>query len=146
MVISLQHCGLLVGDLDASRRFYGGALGLAEVPRPSNFTFAGAWFRVGSDEVHLIDVGDTTGVPGLPEQGPAIQVGLITHLAFEVDSLEDARRRLDDHGVGLAAGPMQRGDGVEQIYVRDPDGYVVELFEVTGDDQTDAPERAPMRE
>ena len=41
---------------------------------------------------------------------------------------------------------MQRGDGVEQIYVLDPDGYVVELFEVTGSDQTAAPERAPIRE
>lgn len=146
MVIALQHCGLLVGDLAASRRFYGGALGLPEVPRPSNFTFAGAWFRVGPDEVHLIDAGDTTGVPGLPEQGPSIQVGLITHLAFEVDSLAAARARLAEHGVDLAAGPMQRGDGVEQIYVRDPDGYVVELFEITNDDQSDAPERAPMRE
>ena len=143
---ALQHCGLLVGDLAASRRFYGDALGLDEVPRPSNFTFAGAWFRAGVDEVHLISADDTTGIPGLPEQGRAVHVGLTTHLAFEVESLDRSCARLAEHGVELAGGPMERGDGVEQVYVHDPDGYVVELFQVTGEQQADAPERAPMRE
>jgi hypothetical protein len=40
---------------------------------------------------------------------------------------------------------MPRGDGVDQLFVLDPDGYVVELFERTGQDQADAPERAPIR-
>ena len=40
---------------------------------------------------------------------------------------------------------MPRGDGVDQLFVLDPDGYVVELFERTGRDQADAPERAPIR-
>ena len=41
----IQHVGLVVSDLERSRRFYRDALGLEEVPRPPNFTFAGAWFR-----------------------------------------------------------------------------------------------------
>ncbi len=40
---------------------------------------------------------------------------------------------------------MPRGDGVEQAFLLDPDGYVVELFERTGADQRDAPERAAVR-
>jgi hypothetical protein len=53
--------------------------------------------------------------------------------------------RLDDHDVSLIGGPMPRGDGYDQVFVRDPDGYVVELFQHTGADQSDAPPRAPIR-
>ena len=40
---------------------------------------------------------------------------------------------------------MPRGDGVDQAFFLDPDGYVVEVFERTGADQTDAPRRMPVR-
>ena len=141
----LQHCGLLVADLDRSRRFYGEALGLEEVPRPANFTFAGAWFRLGDDEIHLLAEADSTGRAGAFEPGPGLAGGLATHLALEVDGLSGWQERLSSHGVDAAAGPMPRGDGVVQLFVRDPDGYVVELFERTGEDQSDAPARAPIR-
>jgi hypothetical protein len=41
---------------------------------------------------------------------------------------------------------MARGDGYDQLFVRDPDGYVIELFEHTGADQSDAPLREPIRD
>ncbi len=84
----LQHCGLVVGELERSRRFYGEALGLAEVPRPSNFTFAGAWFRLGETELHLLAEADTTGRAGMPHPGPGLAGGLATHIALEVDDLD----------------------------------------------------------
>ena len=62
----LQHCGLIVADLERSRRFYGGALGLEEVPRPHNFRFEGAWFQVGGDQLHLLVQSEATH-PGLKE-------------------------------------------------------------------------------
>ena len=101
----LQHCGLIVADLDRSRGFYGGALGLEEVPRPDNFVFEGAWFQVGDDQLHLLLETDTTS----------------------------------------SAGGADRGDGYDQIFMLDPDGYVIELFQYTGEDQSDAPLRAPIR-
>jgi catechol 2,3-dioxygenase-like lactoylglutathione lyase family enzyme len=72
-------------------------------------------------------------------------VGLATHIALEVDDLEGACARLDEHEVALAGGPMPRGDGYDQIFVLDPDGYVIELFQHTGADQSDAPLREPIR-
>jgi lactoylglutathione lyase len=141
----LQHSGLVVRDLDRSRRFYGGALGLEEVPRPRNFTFAGAWFRFGDDEIHLLAEADTTGRAGVQEPGLSAAYGLVSHIALEVDDLGAACARLEENGVSLTGGPMPRGDGVMQVFVRDPDGYVVELFETTGEDQSDAPERGPVR-
>jgi catechol 2,3-dioxygenase-like lactoylglutathione lyase family enzyme len=141
----LQHTGLVVADLERSRSFYGGALGLDEVRRPPNFTFSGAWFQCGEDQIHLLAENDTTSRAGGPKPGPGAEVGLIQHVAFEVDDLEAACRRLEMHGVPLFGGPMPRGDGVTQVFVLDPDGHVVELFQWTDEDQSDAPERAPIR-
>jgi glyoxylase I family protein len=141
----LQHCGLIVADLERSRRFYGGALGLEEVERPHNFVFAGAWFQVGDDQLHLLAERDTTGSAGGIDPGPSASVGLATHIALEVDDLGPALARLAEHGVELIGGPMPRGDGYDQVFVRDPDGYVIELFEHTGADQSDAPLREPVR-
>ncbi len=141
----LQHCGLVVADLERSRRFYGEALGLEEVPRPANFTFAGAWFRFGDTEIHLLAEADTTGRAGASDPGPSAAFGLVSHIALEVDDLAAACARLEENGVALIGGPMPRGDGFVQVFFRDPDGYVLELFQRTDEDQSDAPERAPVR-
>jgi catechol 2,3-dioxygenase-like lactoylglutathione lyase family enzyme len=145
MAMRLQHCALVVADLDRSRHFYGEALGLQEVPRPPNFTFAGAWFRFGESEIHLLVEADTTGRAGAPDPGPSGAFGLVSHVALEVEDLEAALARLEENGVPLIGGPMPRGDGVTQVFFRDPDGYILELFRWTGEDQRDAPERAPVR-
>ena len=141
----LQHCGLIVADLEASRRFYGDALGLEEVPRPDNFRFAGAWFQVGDDQLHLLVEAETTARAGGADPGPSAKMGLANHVAIEIDDLAEARARLDEHGVAPIGGPMPRGDGYDQIFLRDPDGYVIELFQFTGEDQSDAPLREPIR-
>lgn len=145
MLRGIQHCAVVVDDLAAARRFYGDALGMDEVPRPESFTFEGAWYRAGDDEIHLIAAKETTCPPGLPDPGRGVQTGMATHFAFEVDSVDAMVARLAEHDVVPTAGPMARGDGVLQVYVHDPDGYLVELFQVTGADQSGAPERAPVR-
>jgi catechol 2,3-dioxygenase-like lactoylglutathione lyase family enzyme len=141
----IQHVGLVVADLGRSRRFYADALGLEEVPRPPNFTFDGAWFRFGGTEIHLLSDAHATGGAGQPDPGVGAERGMTHHLAFEVDDLGGACARLAEHGVGLEGGPMPRGDGYEQVFFRDPDGHVLELFQWTGEDQSGAPERAPVR-
>ena len=141
----IQHCGLIVSDLERSRRFYGDTLGFEEVPRPPNFMFAGAWFRFGEDEIHLLAEADTTGRAGAPDPGPSGAFGLVSHIALEVENLEAALTRLEEHSVLLVGGPMPRGDGVTQVFFRDPDGYILELFQWTGEDQSDAPPRVPVR-
>jgi catechol 2,3-dioxygenase-like lactoylglutathione lyase family enzyme len=127
----LDHAALLVKDVERSRRFYGLVLGMLEVPRPSNFNFPGAWFRRGSAEIHLIGE-DEPGRAAQVQPGkyhPAeLSVGHVAHFAFEVTDLEQARQHLQAHDIAIVGGPRPRGDGVMQMYVRDPDGYIVELF------------------
>lgn len=141
----LQHCGLIVADLAASRRFYGGALGFEEVPRPHNFRFEGAWFQVGDDQLHLLVESETTSRAGGADPGPSARVGLANHIAIEIDDLDAAQARLNAHDVQLIGGPMPRGDGYDQIFLCDPDGHVIELFQFTGEDQSDAPLRTAIR-
>jgi len=140
----IQHVGLVVSDLERSRRFYAGALGLDEVPRPANFAFDGAWFRFGGTEIHLLSDAHATGGAGQPEPGAGAERGMTHHLAFAVDDLDAACARLAEHGVALEGGPMPRGDGYVQVFFLDPDGHVLELFQHTGEDQRDAPARAPI--
>jgi catechol 2,3-dioxygenase-like lactoylglutathione lyase family enzyme len=140
-VKGLNHAALLVSDVEASRQFYGGVLGMEEVRRPSNFDFPGAWFRKGTAELHLI---------GEPEPGRVRQVqpgyapeevaaGYGAHLGFEVDDLDEACREVEARGAEISGAPRPRGDGVVQMYLTDPDGYIVELMAVGGPQGGDAP-------
>jgi catechol 2,3-dioxygenase-like lactoylglutathione lyase family enzyme len=145
VLLGIQHFALVVSDLERSRRFYGEAAGMEELQRPPNFTFRGAWFRAGGQELHLLLAEDTTSEPGWKEPGKSALTGLAAHVALEVDDLDEARARLAAHGVEVFTGPFQRGDGIVQFYVLDPDGHMVEWFTRTGEDQSGAAERAPVR-
>ena len=113
--------------------------------RPPNFAFDGAWFRFDGTEIHLLAEAHTTGGAGQPDAGPGAAKGMTHHLAFEVDDVPAACERLAENGVVLEGGPMPRGDGHVQVFLRDPDAYVLEFFQWTGEDQSDAPARAPVR-
>ena len=122
----IDHVTIVVKDLERSRQFYVGVLGMEEVPRPA-FGFGGAWFQAGPSQIHLVEESAASGPAGLGKSsGTSVSRG--HHYAFEVADALAAARSLADHGLTLAAGPKQRPDGPTQIYVHDPDGHLVELF------------------
>jgi catechol 2,3-dioxygenase-like lactoylglutathione lyase family enzyme len=129
-VLGMDHTALLVGDVEASRRFYGDVLGMEEVPRPANFEFPGAWFRAGAAELHLIGEAERGRVREIhaaydPEE---LAAGYCSHFALEVEDLEESRRWVEQRGATIVGGPRRRDGGVAQMYLADPDGYVVELM------------------
>ncbi len=127
----LDHAALYVRDVEQSRRFYSQVLGMEEVARPSNFDFPGAWFRMDGTELHLIAedaAGRVDELYPVAYNASELARGHGTHIAFEVEDLDEARLHLQELGVKIVGGPRPRGDGVQQLYVLDPDGYVVELF------------------
>ena len=127
---ALDHAALLVKDVERSRQFYVGILGMNEEPRPDNFSFPGAWFRKGMAHIHLIGEAEAgRAEPLVPVyRSDELATGHGTHLAFEVDDLEVAQQHLRSHNIEIVGGPRPRGDGVQQLYVLDPDGYVIEFF------------------
>lgn len=107
--------------MDRARRFYGGVLGLEEIPRPA-FGFDGAWYRIGADqELHLIVY---------PEARAARQTTAIDprdgHFAMRVGSYAGALERLRAHAIPCRELPDNPTPWA-QIYVTDPDGNVIEL-------------------
>jgi catechol 2,3-dioxygenase-like lactoylglutathione lyase family enzyme len=116
-VLGIDHVGIHVTDVERSLAFYVGLFGFEPLPRP-DLGFAGAWLRVGrTQELHLIDRNSSPDVP--PEE---------RHWSIQVRELDDWHTRLADAGLELR-GPKDRPDGARQLFVRDPDGHVLELLE-----------------
>ena len=57
------------------------------------------------------------------------------HMAFELDDCAHAVEQLQSSGIPIAAGPQSRPDGFRQVYIHDPDGYLVELFSAPASNQ-----------
>jgi catechol 2,3-dioxygenase-like lactoylglutathione lyase family enzyme len=114
-----HHTSLCITDLERSRRFYGGVLGLEEIPRP-DFGFPGAWYQSGDIQLHLI------AAPASVDVGsrPAKPSPLAAHLAFQIDDYASARDAL--RAAGLAV--IETSAEVGQLWVADPDGNVIELI------------------
>lgn len=113
----LNHVAIYVKDLAASYRFYHEILELQPLPRPA-FDFPGAWFRLGTrQELHLIG-----------DRKEEITFNRRHHFALRIKSASQAAALLKIKEVKFA-GPKPRPDGALQIFLQDPDGYHIELFE-----------------
>jgi len=112
---AILHAALLVSDLDRSKEFYGGLLGLVEKPRP-DFGFPGAWYDLGACELHLMVT---------PEALPSAdkRPRRDNHIAFQIDAIEAAKENLQSAGLSFRESSSGRGS----IFVRDPDGNLIEL-------------------
>jgi glyoxylase I family protein len=106
----LDHTSVRITDLARSRAFYEGLLGLPPAPRPE-LGVPGAWYDVGGAQLHLIQ--QQKMLDGIDPTDP--------HFALEVDDLEEVKRALDARGVPYLQ------FGAAQLWIRDPDGNVVEI-------------------
>ena len=116
LVHELNHIALYVRDLAASERFYGEVLGLPRLARP-DFGFGGAWFALGAQELHLI----------VETRNPNVDRTSV-HFALRVDDAAAARDILVANGVIDATPAKPRPDGAVQVFLHDPDGYMIEIM------------------
>jgi lactoylglutathione lyase len=63
----------------------------------------------------------------VPEKHPGI-----THVALSVPDVLAAKARLAEAGFPVREGPVRFGNGSQSIFVRDPDGTVIELNQPPG--------------
>lgn len=126
-ITGLHHVSLPVTNLERSRAFFGGVLGLKEIERPP-FEFAGAWYGVGDRQLHLI-VHDK---PTLRTRGIDSHD---VHFAMRVTSYRATLEFLKSRGysseardAGLKLRENQWGKaGFPQLFILDPDRHVIEL-------------------
>jgi len=128
----LDHFNIRTRNLAETVRFYQDVLGLESGPRP-NFAFPGAWmYSEGRPVVHLVDISPTSEV-----QKP--DSGVVHHVAFVSRGFAGMKARLAAKGMAFDARQVPGGE-LWQIFVRDPNGVMIELnYEAAREQVEDAP-------
>jgi glyoxylase I family protein len=118
-IFSLNHASFIVANLDISLVFYCNILGLQQVDRP-DMGFPGAWFQLGSQQIHLLELENPDPVTGRPEHG-----GRDRHVALNALSLTPIQDALKKAGIVYTMSISGR----RALFCRDPDGNTVEVIE-----------------
>lgn len=123
MIKKLLHTRYRVTDLERTVAFYRDVLGLQEVRRHTSGRGSQLVFfkAPGSEEEIELCKFD--------ESGPVVVGPDLTHLAFEVDNMEQFTRNAAAKGYPLSDGPhrTERGDAI--AFIDAPEGYEIELIE-----------------
>jgi lactoylglutathione lyase len=122
-VLGLAHVGLRVADAERSGHFY------------RMFGFEWAWrghadrvhvMRHGSGlELNLVERADAAGPNLLMDERPRSPG--YTHVALRVRDVRAMAAQLAQAGIRITEGPLALADGSTALFVRDPDGNVVEF-------------------
>jgi lactoylglutathione lyase len=123
IVNKLLHTRYRVDDLEKTVQFYKNVLGLAETARHKSSRGSELVFLKAPQSEELIEV------CCYPKSGPVRVQPDLTHLAFEVDSLEEFGRHLASLGLRYSDGPDWRPGGGGIAFIDAPEGYEIELIE-----------------
>ena len=113
MSVGLDHAQVAAppGCEDEARRFYGGLLGLEEVPKPPRLAArGGVWFRVGEQELH---VGVAVDFVPAAKAHPALRVA-------SVADLERLAARLEEREIEVRWADPAEIPGATRFFVDDP--------------------------
>ena len=114
-----NHVALAVKDIEVSARFYHELIGLEPITVPENLKAIRAWFKIApGQELHLL-AGRVDSVSNNDRNG--------AHFALSIADANPVEAYLKTKNYPYHR--QQRFDGAWQIYITDPDGYVIELNE-----------------
>jgi lactoylglutathione lyase len=119
----LLHTRYRVNDLERTVKFYREVLGLQEVRRHKSPRGSELVFLKAPESEELIEICFFPGSETVKVQSD------LTHLAFEVDRLEDFRQHLAKHGLKFSEEPHIRPDGTGFAFIDAPEGYEIELMQ-----------------
>ena len=111
----MNHFNVLTDDVEATRRFYVGIIGLTEGERPP-LGFDGAWLYAGGRAILHVSAAKL----------PRDRAGVIDHMAFSATDLQGTVKRLEERGIEFTL-RQQVGTRIWQIFCHDPMGAKVEL-------------------
>lgn len=112
MISRMDHFTIVTDQLDKTRQFYVEILGLTEGPRPP-FPVPGLWLYAGKQAVlHVV----------LVSKMPQPRRGVLDHMAFRAQGLQQVWLKLEQHGVAFS---VIRAPGTQrtwQLFMQDPNG------------------------
>lgn len=119
----LLHTRYRVNDLERTVKFYKEILGLKEIRRHKSPRGSELVFLKAPESEELIEI---TYFPG---SGPVQVQADLTHLAFEVESLEAFGKHLEKFGLKYSDGPTTSSSGSVFAFIDAPEGYEIELIQ-----------------
>src|SRR5271169_4678195 len=105
IVKKLNHTRYRVNDLERTVKFYKEVLGLAELRRHKSPRGSELAFLKAPQSEELIEI------CFFPASGPVVVQPDLTHLAFDVESLEEFGKHLASLGLKFSDGPTMRPGG-----------------------------------
>ena len=119
-ILSLNHASFIVADTEVSLGFYRDVLGLQLLERP-DMGFPGAWLKLGSQQIHLLELQNPDPINGRPQHG-----GRDRHIALNALALAPIQEALDKAGIVYTMSISGR----RALFCRDFDGNTVEVIEL----------------
>jgi catechol 2,3-dioxygenase-like lactoylglutathione lyase family enzyme len=115
-IVNFHHVNVTVPPTleQAAKDFYRVSLGLKEVPKPETSRRNGAWYQLGSVQLHL-SVEDRSDEPASTR-----------HVCFVVEDLGRTQEYLASAGVEILPDPRPV-PGTQRFYIRDPGGNLIEI-------------------
>jgi len=141
MIKFLHHTAISVTDLNRSIRFYGDLLGmklewrvdhrkgeaLEKVVGLKDVDVSYAMLSAWGGRIEIFQYHSPQGTP-VPPNKPVSDKG-ITHVAFQVEEIDDLYANLVSHGVRFNSPPQVVRPGVKAAYFHDPDGVTIEFVQ-----------------
>ena len=122
----LEHMLVLANDLEASRDWYERVLGLEEGPHP-DFGVPVYWMYLnGQDVIHITSAREAMTVADTSPENSAKGGRPIHHVAFRAHDVAATLDHLRANDVPYIE-QQASGDSLYQVFVRDPNGVVIEL-------------------
>ena len=119
----LLHTRYRVNDLERTVTFYREVLGLEELRRHKSPRGSELAFLKAPESEELIEICHFPGSDSVQVQPD------LTHLAFEVDSLEAFGQHLGKLGLKYSDGPTTTATGTIFAFIDAPEGYEIELIQ-----------------
>ncbi len=113
-ISQIDHCSVIITDVDRSRRFYRDVLGLKEINKPRTFDFVVLWFDLGNMHIHLL----------LKNKADTISP---RHFALRVPDAAAARKYF--HELGVSIDETTPIPGADRFFMHDPDGNRIEIIQ-----------------
>ncbi len=129
MLTKMEHYLVITDDIERTKEFYCGALGMRVGFRPP-LEFPGYWLYVGDTPcIHIAEWRTYTAHSqrqGIPVSTRASGTGPFDHIAFNAEDFDGMLARLERYGIEPGLNVVT-GTPLRQLFLTDPNGVKIEI-------------------